>query len=187
MKLSTSLFALLALALASCMNYNEYLVESDYSYQGKFKNYRSYKFINQISAVPDSSIYNPIIEDAIAYRMKLQGYRMDDSKPNLLVSYKIFFNDLEFRGYNQPKIEYWVKTENDEEAYDPIEYDLKRGTLLILFFDRKREKVVWQGYASGVFGNKYFDNNRYLKRAVRSIFDQYQFLAEGFMVERKGN
>ncbi len=172
------------LTFASCSGTKDFLIESDYSYHGKFKKYKTYTFVDQAGSAEDSAIYNPIIEDAINYRMKLQGYEQTDDKPSLLVSYRMFFDDFEFLGYNQPQIDQWSKYEKEDEEYDPIEYELREGTLLILFHDRKKRRVIWQGYASGVFGNRNFNNDRYMKRAVRSIFDQYRFFAEGYLVKQ---
>jgi len=175
---------LATLFLASCGGTKDYLIESDYSYSGKFKKYKTFTFVDQTGTDSDSAIFNPIIEEAITYRMKLQGYEYTDDKPNLLVSYRMFFDNFDFLGYNQPEIEHWTKTEKEDEEYNPVEYELREGTLLILFHDRRKRKVIWQGYASGVFGNKRFNNERYLKRAVRSIFDRYRFFAEGYMVKK---
>ena len=163
------------------------MVESDYSYQGRFKKYKSFNFLNYTNPDLDTSMHNSVVEDAIKSRLELQGYSMEERDPNLIVSYKIFFDDFEFQGYNQPDIEDWARTEKDDESYDPIKYDLRQGTLLILLWDNKREKAIWQGYASGLFGNPYTNNDRFLKRAVRSIFDRYRFFAEGFMVDSRYN
>ena len=181
---NSSIVLFLAIAiLASCSSSKDYLIESDYSYHGKFRKYKTFTFVEQGNNSEDPAVFNPIIEDAIKYRMKLQGYKYTDKKPNLLVSYRMFFEDFGFMGYNQPDIEAWAKRENIDENYDPIEYELRKGTLLVLLHDRKKRRVIWQGYASGVFGNKEFNNERYLKRAVRSIYDQYRFFAEGYMVK----
>ena len=179
-----SLYILALFTLASCGGTKDYIIESDYSYSGKFKKYKTFTFVDQTGSDIDSAVFNPIIEEAITYRMKLQGYEYTDKKPNLLVSYRMFFDNFEFLGYNQPEIAHWSKTEKEDEEYSPVEYALREGTLLILFHDRRKRKVIWQGYASGVFGAKSFNNKRYLKRAVRSIFDQYRFFAEGYMVKQ---
>jgi hypothetical protein len=42
------------LVLGSCMR-NEYLVESDYSYSGTFKNYKTFDFMTEIGANKDST------------------------------------------------------------------------------------------------------------------------------------
>ena len=176
------LFVLLIVA-AGCYSYREYPVEYDYSYHGKFKNYKTYAFINHTTE--DETVANSTIQAAIENRLSLQGYRQRDNKPNLLVSYKIYYDSLNFRGYDQPEIEKWVKYQKLEEDYDPRQYDLKKGTLLIQFYDRRQERAIWQGYATGVYGNIYFDNERQLKIAVRSILDRYQFLAEDFLKNKE--
>lgn len=180
-----SLYALFVLlvVMAGCYSYREYPVEYDYSYHGKFKNYKTYAFINH--STNDETVSNATIRDAITNRLALQGYRLRDNKPNLLVSYKIYFDSLNFRGYDQPEIEKWVKYEKTDENYDPHKYDLRKGTLLIQFYDRRQDRAIWQGYATGVYGNIYFDNERQLKIAVRSILDRYQFLAEDFLKDKE--
>lgn len=173
----------LLIIFASCYSYREYPVEYDYSYHGKFRNYKTFDFIHHTSA--DETVSNATIQNAIVNRLALQGYKQKDVKPNLLVSYKIFFDSLNFRGYDQPEIEKWVKYQKTDENYDPRQYDLRKGTLLIQFYDRKQERSIWQGYATGVYGNIYFDNERQLKIAVRSILDRYQFLAEDFLKNKE--
>ena len=173
------------LSLSSCYSYREYPVEYDYSYHGQFKKYKSFSFLQNSSNVADSSLSNVVIESAIKSRLQTQGYNFKEEKPNLLVSYKIYYDSLNFRGYNQPDIETWVKLEKESEEYSPQKYDLRKGTLLIQLYDRKQERSIWQGYATGVYGNIYFNNERQLKIAVRSILDRYQFLAEDFMENKE--
>ena len=178
--------AFLALLLLSgCYSYREYPVEYDYSYHGKFKKYKSFAFMQNTTSITDSTVSKDIIEDIIKSRLQTQGYRFREDKPNLLVAYKIYFDSLNFRGYDQPDIETWVKVENEDEEYNPRKYDLRKGTLLIQLYDRRQERSIWQGYATGVYGNIYFNNERQLTIAVRSILDRYQFLAEDFMENKE--
>ncbi|WP_250630693.1 DUF4136 domain-containing protein [Rhodoflexus caldus] len=175
-----------ALSFTNCSTSQKLKVESDYSYHGKFKKYKSFDFVkdmnpNRLEDDPQSRI----IEDEIRFRMGLIGYKQTDKKPDLLVSYRIFFDDLRFTGFNQPDIEEWVRYEDEKEKYDPIKYNLRQGTLLILFFDGKQQRTVWQGYASGIFGNALFASEKMLKRPVRAIFDRYRFLAEGFPYDER--
>ena len=176
-------FLIFIIVLAGCYSYREYQVEYDYRYHGKFKNYKTYSFINH--TIEDKTMSSEVIRGAIEDRMGLQGYRLKETKPNLLVSYKIYYDSLNFRGYEQPEIEKWVKYQSVEEEYDPRQYNLRKGTLLIQFYDRKQERAIWQGYATGVYGNIYFDNERQLRIAVRSILDRYQFLAEDFLKNKE--
>ena len=176
---------LLSWLLTACFSYREYPVEYDYSYHGKFKKYRTYAFLHDSHALPDSTIDRATIEKVIMDRLRVQGYRYKEDKPNLLVSYKIYFDSLNFRGYDQPDIEDWLRYERTDEEYKKRNYNLKKGTLLIQLFDRKQNRSIWQGYATGVYGNIYFNNERQLKIAVRSILDRYKFLAEDFMENKE--
>jgi hypothetical protein len=192
------LFGVLAfsgcLLLSGCINFYENRVESDYSYTGNFRKYKTFGFMGYKRDVKDSLNHMQTVENAIRSRMQLQGYRFADAKPDLLVSYKIFYDDLLFKGYNQTDIDVWlssgkvIEEEIDEDTgeekkeYDPVRYNLTKGTLLVVLIDRKHNRAVWQGYASGLLGNREFNNDAYLKRSVRSIFDQYKVFTEGYIL-----
>jgi hypothetical protein len=187
MKVFATAIALLAIIflVSGCFSYREYPVEYDYSYHGKFKKYHSYAFLENANPEYDSSVSNDIIEKVIRNRLAIQGYKYKKVKPNLLVSYKIYFDSLNFQGYDQPDIEEWVRYSKKTIEYDKHRYTLKKGTLLIQLYDRKQDRSIWQGYATGVYGNIYFNNERQLKIAVRSILDRYKFLAEDFMENKE--
>ncbi len=170
----------LAFLAAGCLGYKELPVEYDYSYRGNFKRYRSFDIMKPIG-VSDTTMYNGVIERSILSRMKFLGYRQTDNRPNLLISYKMFGDSLRFNGYIQPDIEEWVKTQNVDLDYDAQRYNLKTGTLLIQFYDRKQNRSVWQGYATTMYGDIDFGNDRHLRNAVISILDKYRFWAEGFV------
>jgi hypothetical protein len=185
-------YPLLAIALlavfGSCMNESRFLVEYDYSYKGNFKKYNSFCFVDNGSADErDTTMSNPIIQDAVRKQLELHGYRYNQRKPSLLVSYKIFKDDLRFQGFNQPEIENWISTEDEEVKYDPIKYSMMQGTLVVQLLDAKKHQTVWQGYASGIFNDQTLTSDRYLRRAVRSIFDKYRLFADGYIIENKNN
>ena len=176
----------LALTITGCFSYREDPVEYDYSYHGKFKKYHTYAFLQNQEPIGDSTVItNGIIEQVIQDRLATQGYKLKADKPNLLVSYKIYFDSLNFQGYDQPEIDEWMRYQTTDEDYDRRNYTLRKGTLLIQLYDRKQDRSVWQGYATGVYGNIYFNNERQLKIAVRSILDRYKFLAEDFMENKE--
>ncbi|QNF35449.1 DUF4136 domain-containing protein [Adhaeribacter swui] len=191
-KLYGIILGLLLLQLSACMNYYDHKVESDYSYSGNFKKYRTFNFIGVKNTEGDSSKFNPFVENAIKSRMEVQGYRFNQNRPDLLVSYKLFYEDLLLKGYNQADITEFIETgrifDEDEEydpniekrEYDPVKYNLKKGTLFIVLIDKKKNRAVWQGYASGVLENT-VKNEAYLKSAVRSIFDRYKVFTEGYL------
>ncbi len=173
---------ILAVVLSSCFGWRELPVEYDYSYSARFKNYKTFDMFEKPSIDADSSMYREIIEQTIINRMNILGYKRNKKKPNLLISYRLFYDSLNFNGYDQPDIEDWVLNKTREkEEYNEKDYAMKEGTLLIQFFDRKLQKSIWQGYATSTFGGIKHTEDRNLRNAVISILDKYRFLADGFL------
>ena len=180
MKKNFAPLLLLVLFLSSCLGYKELPVEYDYSYKGNFKRYRTFDIMKPAGPT-DSTMMNEVIEKSIVARMKFLGYRQSSSKPHLIIGFKMFNDSLRFNGYNQPDIEEWVKSQNDNIDYNPQKFTLNTGTLLIQFYDRRQNRSIWQGYATTMYGSIDFNNSRHLRNAVISILDKYRFWAEGFI------
>jgi hypothetical protein len=164
----------------SCLGYKELPVEYDYSYKGNFKKYRTFDLMHSTADI-DSSMTNEIIEKSILSRMKFLGYRQSENRPHLLVCYRMFPDSLKFNGYNQPEIEQWMVSQDENLEYNSKKLDLKTGTLLIQLFDRRQNRSIWQGYSTTLYGSINFNDNRNIRNAVISILDKYRFWAEGFM------
>lgn len=183
--LLTILFVI-GLFSTGCSNYNEYVTDSDYSYKGVFKKYRTFAFVDMYSDSPVDTTLENMIRDEIFYRMNVRGYDYKEKNPNILVFYKLYNEDFKYTGYNQPELEYYVKyqpddeeeIENNDDTYDPVKIPLVRGTMLIQLMDRKKGATIWQGYASGLYAGTYTDNKKIVKNAVRSIFDRYRLFVE---------
>ncbi|MBL7864901.1 MAG: DUF4136 domain-containing protein [Cyclobacteriaceae bacterium] len=173
-------FLILVPWLCSCMGYKELPVEYDYSYRGNFKKYRTFEIMRPTNAT-DSTMLTQVVEKSIISRMKFLGYRQVNHRPHLLISFKMFTDSLKFTGYNQPDIEEWMETQRENLTYDQQKYNLRTGTLLIQFYDRRQNRSIWQGYATTLYGSIDFNNNRHLKNAVISILDKYRFWADGFI------
>ena len=174
---------LLLTLLTSCLGFRELPVDYDYSYQGNFKKYRTYDMMKPLGNV-DSTMSNSAIEKSIASRMKFLGYKQTQSKPHLIVSYKMFYDSLKFRGYEQPDIEAWIKNKSSADKYEKRNYKMRTGTLLIQFYDRRQNRSIWQGYATEAYGEMDFANHRHLRNAVISILDKYKFWADGFIEQQ---
>lgn len=181
----------LVLFLFGCVAERDYVVEYDYSYRGKFKKYNSFAFLNLGDTVNYNGLSDNLIRSEIERRMISQGYKHDEKSPSFYIAYKVFDNDMAFHGYEQIELESWdnlysKKAENEsnleyikEAKYNERKYELKEGTLLIDFIDRKSNGVIWQGYASGLFDDRsYFSKD--VKYAVRSILNQYRLLASSY-------
>ncbi|MBI1767445.1 MAG: DUF4136 domain-containing protein [Bacteroidetes bacterium] len=171
------------LALTSCLGFKELPVDYDYSYKGNFKKYRTFDMMKSLNSA-DSSMINASIEKSITARMKFLGYKKTGTRPHLIISYKMYFDSLRFNGYEQPDIETWIKNKKEDLSYDKRKYNLKTGTLLIQFYDRRQNRSIWQGYATTLYGNIDFGNQRHLRNAVISILDKYRFWADGFIEQQ---
>ncbi len=167
--------------MMSCFSSRDYIVESDYSYSGKFKKYKTYMFISMQNSGIDTHVIDDMLKNAINYRMSLLGYQEVRENPDLLVTYKLYFDDFEFKGFNQPELEVWIKNKRiiEDNIANHQLYRLKKGTLFIQLIDKKRYKTIWQGYNSGLLNTKSLDNGRYVKFTVRTIMEKYRIFAFG--------
>ena len=177
--------------LPGCIVSREARVESDYSYGGRFRRYRSYSFITGTGLAADTSHLGETLRDAIRQRLRSQGYRpaRGTNRPDLLVSFRIFEGDMHFHGFNQEELTTWVKN-NDAESdetpdeqrhmYQPVRLLLAEGTLLVTLIDARSNRAVWNGYASGVTVPEGLRGEVVLVRSVRSIFDRYRIFTENY-------
>lgn len=197
--------------LSGCGNYYGHVIESDYSFDGNFGRYDSFDFIADRN-FEGSELHKELIEQYLDQTLTNWGYERRNKRPSLLIFYKLYYDDFQMKGYQQPNFENWVNQKysgnlvasalaekpadsdstissfdafsesgswnTDDATYDPVLCDLREGTLLISFYDRKLKKTIWQGYASGIFGNDRFDNNRFVRHIVFRIMDKYRVLAD---------
>lgn len=187
-RITTLGLAAASLLLSSCLAAREGRIESDYSYAGNFKRYRSFAFL-QSSATDSTAALDATVRDAIQTHLRAQGYRLNERRPDLLISYRVFDGAMRFTGYNQPELTQWVRkdaVEDDEtpdderQGYDRVRYLLNDGTLLITLIDHKNGRAVWQGYASNVTAQQGTQATAVMRRAVRSIFDRYRVLSADY-------
>lgn len=190
MKWTFTLAAGAGLLLSGCLMSREARVESDYSYAGQFRRYRTYEFISGDGINADTSRLGAAVRDAIRTRLKVQGYRASRRRPDLLVNFRLFEGDMHFRGYSQDDFTTWVKNGNSEEddtpkeerkGYQPVRLLLSEGTLLVTLIDNRTNRAVWNGYASGVSVPSGPQGEVVLRRSVRSIFDQYHVFTAGYL------
>ncbi len=207
-KNSLAKLIVLTVIISSCVSHRDYIIDSDYSYDGNFRRYKTFDFIK--NANEDTLHNRELIKETMMNRLGAQGYKKSSTKPDLLIMYKIFYDDFYLRGYNQPKFETWVGADSfvdtkqprskatavaNLDDYDDYEeqsrpgeyleqrYCMHEGTLLVVFYDRKRKKTVWQGYASGVFSRADYRSDRHIKAATSKIFNEFRLLADGFLLK----
>lgn len=176
---------LILTVLSGCFSYRELPVEYDYSYKGRFDKYNSYDFLIQGENQALSTDKRDVIYNAIESHMKFLGYKRKENKPDLLLSFRVFYDSLNFRGYNQPKIEDWMIRKETDLEYNRQKIGMKKGTLLIQIFDRKQKSSIWQGYATDQYREVNFTDLRDVNNAVKSILNKYQFFADGFLEQQQ--
>ncbi|GAA0893400.1 hypothetical protein GCM10009122_30790 [Fulvivirga kasyanovii] len=177
--------SVLLVLISGCFSYRELPVEYDYSYKGRFDKYNSYDFLIQGENAELMSTSGTTIYNAIESHMKFLGYKKKSNRPDLLLSFRVFADSLNFRGYNQPKIEDWMAKKDRDLEYQRMKIGMKEGTLLIQIFDRKQKSSIWQGYATDYYGKVDFTDIRDVNNAVKSILNKYQFFADGFLEEQQ--
>ncbi|WP_400192046.1 DUF4136 domain-containing protein [Hymenobacter sp. B81] len=191
MKATATATVLLGFVLSGCFTARESRIESDYSYAGDFRNYRTYNFLES-NATPDTSQLAMTVREAIQTHLRSQGYRLANRRPDLLVSYRVFDGAMRFTGYDQPDLTQWIKKETVEteetpeeqrQGYRRVRYLLSDGTLLITLIERKNGRAVWQGYASNVSAPMGSQAVVVMRRAVRSIFDRYRVLSQDYQAQ----
>ena len=189
MKPTIMLLVLAGLALAGCMTTREARVDSDYSYRGDFRHYRTYTFVTGSGLTADSSRLGQAMREAIQQRLLVQGYRLVRRRPDMLVNFQVYQGDMNFHGFVQEDLSQWIKRnieENDDtpkedlHGYQPVRLLLAEGTLLLTLIDMKTNRAVWNGYASGVTVPEGPMGEIVLKRSVRSILDRYRVFTEEF-------
>ena len=170
--------------LSGCFLNQELPLEYDYSYKGRFEKYKSYAFLDS----QEETQQDNLIKNSIISHMSFLGYKLKYNNPDLLISYTMFKDSLNLVTYNQQDINQWL------DGFTPtnLEYDSKRmpmqsGTLYLQIMDRKQKSSIWQGYVTKEYGYIDFSNSRNVRNAVRSVLNEYQFFADGFMEQRVQN
>ncbi len=187
-------FILLLILISSCFSQRDFIAEYDYSYRGNFKRYQTFGFVEETGRDPSSS--QPVIEKTIVSRLGSQGFRQRENNPDMLITYKLFFDQVKYRGYVQPDFDMWLdkkgvevvseEEEEDEdedseekrevgEDYNKVKYKENEGMLVIFVID-KRGNTIWQGYTSATFD--YYSPNLSvdLARATYRIMDQFRIV-----------
>jgi hypothetical protein len=183
------LFALIVAISSGCFSQKDYVTEYDYNYQGSFKKYKTFAFVesNEI----DSSLASPVLNATIGARLGSQGFREQDEKPDLLVSYKIFTDSIKYRGYVQPEFDYWLnrrgttyrdnegelaREQEKDETYNQVKYNENDGMLVIYVIDSKQGNTIWQGYTATKFDFESPDFQADITRAAYRVMNEFKIL-----------
>lgn len=169
------LFMSICLAFTACQRMNV-LVDHDYRFSEKFNDYATYAFVE---CELDTNYFCSDVQQAIERQMAARGYKFNGQAANLYISFTVYNDRFQYKGYDQPQLVNWLVSRRQEDAtYTPVKYQLGKGTLMISMIEASSSEVVWRGYATGIF-NEDTQKKNYFKNVVRTIFDEYPLFAAG--------
>ncbi|AGA79862.1 DUF4136 domain-containing protein [Echinicola vietnamensis] len=206
MKTANLCIALTLFLLTSCFSSKDFVAEYDYDYRGNFKKYKTFAFMEDTGT--DSIKHIPIINKTIVSRLNSQGFSQQIEQPDILIYYKLFINQIRYRGYIQPDFDNWLSArgleilkeeklreekekvledeEEDEEDrkkgedYENIKYYENEGMLIIYVIDYKKNKTIWQGYTAANFDVNSPSINLDLTRATYKVMNQFRLVTNNY-------
>lgn len=188
MKISTPYLLLLTLIMASCFSSKDYITDYDYNYTGSFKKYKTFAFVESDQ---NEATLASVMNATIGARLGSQGYREQESKPDMLVSYKIFSDSIRYRGYVQPEFDYWLnrtgmtyrtedgdieREQEKDETYNQVKYAQNNGMLVIYVIDSKRGNTIWQGYTAASFDQESPTFQSDITRAAYRVMNEFKIV-----------
>ena len=156
-----------------------------------FSNYKTFSWVEKTS--PDKNEKNKAndlmerkFKDAVTTEMLKQGWRADNKKPDVLVSYDVLVERSSRRGtdpiYSQPFMRtfinpysgrlYNVYYPSQFMGYDDYAEPVREGTVTITVTDSKTDKTVWQGWTTNEV-NSHNLTTKEINSAVKSIFRKF--------------
>jgi len=156
-----------------------------------FSSYKTFAWVDKDGAgKKDQNKKNDLMEqkfkEAVTKELDKQGWRTDNKRPDVLVSYDVlvergsrrqndpvysqpftrsFFNPYSRRFYN-------VYYPSQFMGYDDYSEAIREGTVTITVTDSKTEKAVWQGWTTGEV-NSHNLTSKEINSAVKSIFRKF--------------
>lgn len=189
MKNTYLLFALIIFICAGCFSSKDYVTDYDYNYQASFKKYKTFAFV--VPTEKDSTMISPVLTATIGARLGSQGFREHDTKPDLLVSYKIFMDSIRYRGYVQPEFDNYLqrmsnvpekedgdldKEQERDETYNHVKYSQNQGMLVVYVIDSKRGNTIWQGYTAANFDTQSPNFQSDITRAAYRVMNEFKVI-----------
>lgn len=161
-----------------CFVSREYPVEYDYNFLGDFESYKSFDFFMTDTLLGNNQ--NKLIKSTIKNHLELLGYTYNPDKPSFYVNYFYINDSLAYKGYEQPKMESFVKykrtSEKEKEKYQKKQFDISAGTFVINFTESDSYSMIWQGYTTDLYTDNIFDDPRKLRIAVISVLKNYAYV-----------
>lgn len=156
-----------------------------------FSRYKTFAWVDKDGAGrKDRDKSNDIMEqkfkDAVTNALDKQGWRMDNRRPDVLISYDVLVERSSRKQsdavYSQPFIRtfynpfarrfYNVYYPSQFMGYDDYAVPVREGTVTISVTDAQTDKVVWQGWTTDEVNSRNLTSKE-INSAVRSIFKKF--------------
>lgn len=168
---------------------SQVITGADKSSNASVNDYKTYGWSSEIANIPSQKVFiapNGIyvfnneslrekIKKAIAFELSAKGYSKNESNPDMIILFRVTEQPgtlLTKNGYQQ----FWDEDQNGGNGLHRTK--IAAGTLLINVLDNKSDKVVWQGYSSGILKPDMINDNMKVREAVSSIFRKFHFRAK---------
>jgi hypothetical protein len=185
------LWIMLGMSLSTLAQTGVITVESEKASDVDFSKYETFNFASTIDGnleqglyFLDDLVFKNQIRDAVQDEMMGVGYSRVSRDPDLIVNFRVFDQPTKLKGSKGYGAHYWGNAAGYKNLSDTKTYDVKAGTLLISFVDRKNSQVVWQGFASGLIDNdRFIKDKMHIREAVNLIMNEYNERADRYSMQ----
>ena len=156
-----------------------------------FSTYKSFAWVDKHSSEKnEQNKANDLLErkfkEAVTKEMDKQGWRVDNKRPDVLVTYDVLVERSTRRGtdpvYSQPFTRtfynpyyrrfYSVYYPSQFMGYDDYAEPIREGTVTITVTDAKTDKTIWQGWTTNEVNSRNLTTKE-INSAVKSIFRKF--------------
>ncbi|WP_423147744.1 DUF4136 domain-containing protein [Rubrolithibacter danxiaensis] len=165
------------------------VVDANKALDASISSYKTYDWIANIDKIPDDKIFvgptgvliynnesgRKMIKDAIMYELDARGYKKTEGDADMLLSFMVLEQPGKLRTYNG----YQVVSMGSDTVRTPenVQWtNIKAGTLIINITNNQN-KMVWQGFASGILTPGIMKDESKVRQAVSSIFRKFKYKA----------
>ena len=157
---------------------SSYMVNSDHDRTVNFREYTSYRIVNEADAKGDpilnSSLNQKRINSALEAELKARGYAAKENDADLIIKYQTDVRDKQdVQSFNNGGYWGWYGNNNVRAR----SYEQTR--LVINLIDAKSNQLVWQGWATGEAKKASRDRDEATRDVVYRIMREYPHRAGG--------
>ena len=171
--------------IQACSSSKMPIVGKNKSLNADFESIKTYAWTSDIDKIPTDIVFiglngvyifnnksgRKMIKDAIQYELSAKGYKMVETNPDMLLSFKVLEQPASLRTTNGYAT---LWTGEKIRTADNVSYtDVKPGTLIIDIVKADQNKQIWQGFVSGILRPDMMNDQSHIRNAVSMVFKQF--------------